>query len=362
MSDETVIVGGGLAGAAAATLLARQDHAVTVLERESGPHDKICGEFLSVEACADLTRLGLDPARLGAVPVRRLRVSSGRRGVETALPFAAQGLSRRVLDEALLELAGSAGARVRRGERVRGLAPGQVETARGSIAATRVMLATGKHDLRGHARAAPATRSGYVGFKMHFRRSPAIGDDAIELALFAGGYAGLQRVGADIVNMCLIVRSSLLTELGGTWDALFAHVLREEAVARWLADAEPVFARPLAIANLPYGYVCADEDGDDGALWRLGDQAAMTASLTGDGMAIALRSAALAARAVARGESPAHYHRALRGAVATQVRRAMWLQRACEHRALVAAGLAALALHPPMLATFARMTRLPAMA
>jgi flavin-dependent dehydrogenase len=46
MVSETLIVGGGLAGGAAATLLARGGERVTLFEREAGPHDKVCGEFL----------------------------------------------------------------------------------------------------------------------------------------------------------------------------------------------------------------------------------------------------------------------------------------------------------------------------
>ena len=59
MVNETVILGGGLAGGAAAVLLARGGEPVRVLEREAGPRDKICGEFLSIEARRDLARLGL---------------------------------------------------------------------------------------------------------------------------------------------------------------------------------------------------------------------------------------------------------------------------------------------------------------
>ena len=44
MTVEVAIVGGGPAGAALAVLLARAGKAVTLLERETGPHDKVCGE------------------------------------------------------------------------------------------------------------------------------------------------------------------------------------------------------------------------------------------------------------------------------------------------------------------------------
>jgi len=64
--SEAVIVGGGLAGGAAAIQLARASHGVHLLERECEPVDKICGEFLSIEAQRALDRLGIDLDRLGA--------------------------------------------------------------------------------------------------------------------------------------------------------------------------------------------------------------------------------------------------------------------------------------------------------
>lgn len=360
MSGETVIVGGGLAGSAAAIRLARDGAPVTLLEREAGPHDKICGEFLSTEACADLDELGIDLDRLGAVKVNRVRLWHRHRHAETRLPFVACGLSRRILDARLLEDAARHGARVREGVRVRGAGAGMVETSQGEIPADAVLLATGKHDLRGHPRARPATRDGYVGFKMHFRLPArhAARADAIDLVLFDGGYAGLQRVADDVANLCLVVRSEALASHDGDWDRLFAVIAQEDGLARWLADAEPLFARPLAIANLPYGYVCAADDAS--GLWRLGDQAAMTASLTGDGMAIALRSARLAAAIRQAGGGPANYHRAIRGEAGTQVRRAMRLQRACEAPPLRGAAMAVLRAFPALLGQFARLTRLPA--
>ena len=45
-----VCIGGGPAGSALATRLARSGREVVLVERETGPHDKVCGEFLSWEA------------------------------------------------------------------------------------------------------------------------------------------------------------------------------------------------------------------------------------------------------------------------------------------------------------------------
>lgn len=362
MVSEALVLGGGLAGGAAALLLARSGLPVRLIERDPEPRDKICGEFLSIEAQRDLDRLGIDIAGLGAVAIDRVRLSAGRREVESSLPFVARGVNRKLLDEALLQAAKAAGAQILRGTRIAAIAGREIATSAGTSRADRILLATGKHDVRGARRAEPATRGGYVGFKLHWRPSPGTRHGmagAIELVLFEGGYAGLQLVADDVLNLCLIVRQSRLAEAGGRWENLLADLMREPGLARRLTDAQPLFAQPLTIANLPYGYVCAPDPSAPEHLYRLGDQAAMTASLTGDGMAVALRSAHLAAVSVEAGESARAYHARLHRLVAGQVRRAMLLQRTTETPLAMQAGFALLRLWPRLLSTLADATRIP---
>lgn len=362
MVSETLIVGGGLAGGAAATLLARGGLPVRVIEREAGPHDKICGEFLSVEAGHDLAALGLDPMGLGAVAIDRVRLVTHGRTTEARLPFVAHGLSRRIMDEALLEIAAAAGAVVERGVRVTAISGGVAQTSGGERSAARLLVATGKHALRGVEQPEGSTANRYVGFKLHWRLGADAAvrlKDAIELLPFAGGYAGLQLVAPRTANLCLIVRREALAAVGGTWDALLAELMRDDAFASRLADAEPGFARPLTIANLPYGHLGPPPDYSAGAPFRLGDQAAMTASLTGDGMAGALLSARIAADCILSGVSAAEYHIRFRASVQRQVRRAMLLQRITELPLAMRVGSAVIGLRPALLGVLAAATRLP---
>lgn len=359
MVSGVLVLGGGLAGAGAASLLAGAGQTVRLLEREQGAHHKVCGEFLSIEAQRDLQRIGLDLERLGAVPIGRVRLVSGKRNAEAPLPFTALGVSRKLLDEALLEHAGRRGAKIERGVRVTRVDGEKVTTSHGDERASRVLLATGKHDVRGARRAGPTGESAYVGFKMHFRpdpRSRAELEGLIELVMFKGGYAGIQLVSAEVMNLCLIVSRERLAAAGGEWPTLLAGLIDEPGLARRLDDAQPLFAKPLAISGLPYGYVSKDTRG----IYRLGDQAAMTASLTGDGMAIALRSAVMASECVLSDIPPEAYQARLTRAVSSQVRRAMWLQRAAQMPPLLALALPAVRYCPQLLSKAAAMTRLPA--
>src|SRR5690606_330734 len=145
--------------------------------------------------------------------IDRVRLIAGSRQAEAQLPFVAQGISRRLLDETLLELASAAGVQVERGVRATAIGNDEISTSAGPCRAERILLATGKHDVRGARRTEPTTRGGYVGFKMHWRpgtRQRAAIDGAIELVLFEGGYAGLQLIAPDVLNLCLIVRQARL--------------------------------------------------------------------------------------------------------------------------------------------------------
>ena len=73
-----------------------------MLEREAGPADKVCGEFISGEAARYLASLGVDLPSLGAVTITSVRLYERAHAAAVALPFAAVSLSRRILDEALL--------------------------------------------------------------------------------------------------------------------------------------------------------------------------------------------------------------------------------------------------------------------
>jgi flavin-dependent dehydrogenase len=364
MEAEVAVVGGGLAGASFAAQLAAAGRDVLLIEREAGPHDKVCGEFLSREAQLYLRDLGIDLAGLGAAPIGTLGLAAGARTVSARLPFQALSLSRRVLDEAVLAQATARGAQVLRGRRVTGTEPGlrlRVRLEDGAeITAATVVLATGKHDLRGHAR--PAGRQNdLIGFKMMFELSPrqrAALEGRVELMLFAGGYAGLQPVEGGRANLCLLVQRDRFAAIGRSWPALLAAIGAETPLlATRLGAARPDWAKPLTVAGLPYGLVLRDAAAD--GLWRLGDQAAVIPSFSGDGMSIALHSARLAATAYLEGRTARDFQAKLAADIGAQVWRATWLSRIFVQRRPQRGLLATARLLPAALGLGVALTRVP---
>ena len=333
---DVVVIGGGPAGCAAAITLARSGRAPLLLERDAVPGEKVCGEFLAADAAAGLSALGLDLRELSAVPISRVAIAAGRRDAALPLPFAAWGLPRATLDAALLARAKNAGAEVLLGSAVtevratsplplhgRGRDPlGAAEwegegratseaapwTLRLNTGATlearTLILATGKHELRGASR---GTRNGAIGVKLPLDDVPI--EATIALLACPGGYAGLQPRPGGGANLCALdPRAPGVKDAARDATAFLHHVMRGSDLAeRLLRDAAPLLAKPMTVANVPYGYVVR---GGPSHLFRTGDQASVIPSFCGDGVAMALASGRRAAEAILAGHTATVHHAA----------------------------------------------------
>lgn len=363
--DDVLVIGGGVAGCAAATELRRNGRSVTLIEREPTPRHKVCGEFLSGEALEDLRALGIDVAALGAAPIGMVRLAAARRAAEAPLPFPAASLSRKSLDTALIAKAIAAGVRVERGRSVHALD----RTATGTWQATLddgavceapvAFLATGKHDLRGYSR--PKDPQRWVAFKMYYRLAPAQAEElarASELMLYPGGYGGIQPVEDGIANVCCVVQQKYLARAGNRWENFLAQMKQDcPHLAMRLAGAEPVLDKPIAITHIPYGYIRrTTEDG----LYCIGDQAAVIPSFTGDGISIALHTARCASAAFLAGEPAPRFQARLGRSLTMQMRMAEFAADGLNNRLARAVLPFCLRVWPGVMRVTASLTRITA--
>lgn len=328
---DVAVVGAGPAGVAAAVRLARAGRDVLLLDKATFPRDKCCGDGLTTGALRSLERLGLDPGAVASwTPVEDVVVRSPS-GREVTFPLprgqgAFAAVARRAdLDAALVDLARAAGVKVADGHGV-----GHVRAAGdrvlldadgiGEVAARYVVAADGMWSpVR---KALGAAEPGYLGewhaFRQYFTDvSPRA---ASELVIWfeedllpgyawsfpvAGGRAnvgfGIQRDGAPTKHM----------------KAQWAELLERPHVREFLGpDARPesphkAWPIPARVGDLPLSAA-------GGRALFVGDAAAATDPMTGEGIGQALLTGELAASAITAagatrpGDAAAAYERAVR--------------------------------------------------
>ncbi|MSR20228.1 MAG: FAD-dependent oxidoreductase [Gemmatimonadetes bacterium] len=306
MTDwDVVVVGAGPAGTAAAIELARQGASVLLLDRTRFPRWKVCGACLSPGALSLLGALGLEglPARLGAVPLARLVLSSRAGTVRVPLD-GSMAISRAALDLALVhatEHAGVAfwpGARAVLGPPERDLRVLRVvrDGVEVDVAARVVIDATGlgrglDEDGRETSAAAPRARVG-IGAELDEPAYPVSRGD-LHMVVGRAGYVGLVRVEGGALNVAAAVDPGALRT-----------ATPQEVANGVLAEA----GRPALAHAAHHGWrgtpslmrAAGDVGGE--RLFRLGDAAGYAEPFTGEGICWALgdghSAATLAARAV----------------------------------------------------------------
>ena len=360
----TAVIGGGPAGAMTAFRLARAGRDVTLFERTKRAHHKVCGEFLSSEGRALLQRVGLTSAiKSSGTFVETFRLSHGDEVALAGLPFRGYSYSRFRLDDALLRECEKSGVRIFRGCAIRSLQRSGEEWRLATSDASRdfddVVLASGKHDLRGHARS--SGKDDYVGFKVNLR----LRDEAcersrghVDIMLFDGGYAGLELSEEGTATLALVRRRAVFAQEDGSFDALYSRMCAENRWASWLLrGSSPQWRRALSVSRIPYGYVF--NSAGEPRLYRVGDQFAVIPSFSGDGISLALVSGVRCAEALLTGVSQERFHRSLYRAHAKQVRLALWLQRLAVRPRSQAWAVRVIARRPWLVRHLARWTRSP---
>jgi menaquinone-9 beta-reductase len=360
-----LIVGGAIAGSAAAIMLARGGERPLILERARETGDAICGGFLSWQSLSALEQLGLPAADLRGHSVARMRLFAGPAIAEARLPRAAMGLSRRRLDTLLLATAERAGTGIERGVTAASVARDGVTTRDGArIASDAVFLATGKHGLRDHPRLPPPRSADdpVVGLRLRLPAHPALSsliDDAVELFLFDRGYAGLVIQEDGSANLCLAVHKSRLSEAGGAPATLIDEWSNANAALGERLAYANTSARIDAIAAVPYGWSSQIRDDGGRGIWRLGDQAAVIPSLAGEGMGIALYSGISAANAYHTAMPADRWQQQMERKLRQPMRMAALAWRIGEDARFNRRAVATLAHIPWLMRGLARLTRVP---
>ena len=291
---DLVVVGAGPAGATTALSALRADPGLKVLllDRESFPRDKSCGDGIAPHAVDVLGALGAADVVEGWTPLQRLELSRGRRRVSGRMARPVWVIPRETFDARLVDHAVAAGATLRR-HRVRDLRrDGDAPVLDDALRARIVVGADGAHSvvrswlgadpgrralaIRGYTATPPALRHRQV-IRFGERRQPSYawsfdrGDGWANV-----GYGELVGDGEPPT------RQLLLDQL-------------DELLPGTVATGTQWRGHHLPLSGLRWG-----ADQPDGAVLLVGDAAGLVNPMTGEGIYYAVATGSLAGRAAAR--------------------------------------------------------------
>ncbi|MGE0881878.1 MAG: geranylgeranyl reductase family protein [Acidimicrobiia bacterium] len=357
LATDVLVVGGGPAGSAAAITLARAGRDVMLVDKAAFPRDKCCGDGLTTASLRLLEELGFSPKSTQSwqpIDAAWVRSPSGRE-VRFPMPAAARGefaavVPRLELDAALLDVARDAGVEVHDGHGVTAIdtspLDGTVVSIDGAddVHARYVVAADGMWSpVR---RMVNAGEDRYLGEWHAFRQyaSNVTGNGAHRLWVWfeddlLPGYAWSFPLPGGRVNIGFgVLRDQKWNghDMKKVWPDLLARPHVREALG-----PNPVFEGSLKAWPIPARV-------DRSVLHRgrvlfVGDAAAATDALTGEGIGQALLTGKLAAEAILGGGAihpeitGARYDRAVHDEFAADHRMSMVLSRVL-HSSLAARG------------------------
>ena len=291
-SCDILVVGGGPAGLAAAIALRQKGADVLVVEALKPPVDKACGEGLMPDSRRDLAALGIELSAAGGAPFSGIRFSNwtDTREVQTTAEFtsgAGFGIRRLRLHALLMERAQELGVRLHWNTRAV-LHPGQpVRIGDGSCSYRYLIGADGQAS---RVRSWAGLEQGSLisrrfGFRRHYAVSPW--SSFVEVHWGKLGQAYITPVGEREICVAVLTRHP--------------GVFFEQAIADM----------PFLRVRFAAGEPCARDRGaitttrklrhvTRGNVALIGDASGSADAVTGEGLALGFRQAALLADSIAQ--------------------------------------------------------------
>ncbi|GGI22029.1 NAD(P)/FAD-dependent oxidoreductase [Pedobacter mendelii] len=295
LETEILIIGGGLAGLTAAIHLQRLGLAVTLIEKQTYPHHKVCGEYISNETLPYLNWLGIHVDNLLPTQITNLEFTAiSGKSVNTKLPLGGFGLSRYAIDEFLYNIAIKKGVSIFHDTVIHvNYTNNQfnIETAAGkTFRAAHVIGAYGKRALIDVKleREFIIKKSPYLAVKAHYKSN--FPNNLVSLNNFKGGYCGVSKVENDTLNICYLANYNSFKKYKSITAYQENILYQNKNLKNIFEQSEMIFDTPLTISQISFD---AKEPIFNHIL-MIGDTAGLIHPLCGNGMAMAIHSAKIA--------------------------------------------------------------------
>ena len=292
---DVIIIGGGLAGLTNAIHLSKFKQRVLLIEKNSYPKHKVCGEYISNEVLPYLNSLGIDPIKEGAKQISKVQVSTIKGNlIKGELPLGGFGMSRYFLDSLLLKKALFNGVQVLKDSVdsivfKKGVFTVQTKDSK-SFQSKVTIGAFGKRSVLDQKmnREFIKKKSPYLAVKIHVKGD--FPENLIALHNFKGGYCGVSKVENNLINLCYITEYNSFKKHKNITDFQHQVVFKNKHLKKIFEESNPVFKKPLTISQISFETKKPVEN----HIIMCGDTAGMIHPLCGNGMGMAITSARLA--------------------------------------------------------------------
>lgn len=291
-NNEIIVIGGGLAGLIAAIHLSKSGIQVTIIEKNSFPKHKVCGEYISNEVLSYLNWLDISISDLKPANITKLQFSSVKgKTINTILPLGGFGISRFALDEFLYKKAISNGCKIIQ-ETVANIVFSENEftitTSNNTILKSEIVIgAFGKRSNIDQKlnRNFIQQKSPWLAVKAHYTGD--FPNDLVGLHNFKGGYCGVSKVENGIVNVCYLADYETFQKYKNIEDYQNKIVSQNPFLKAIFDNHTMLFEKPLTISQISFEKKQVVEN----HILMIGDTAGLIHPLCGNGMAMAIHSA-----------------------------------------------------------------------
>lgn len=296
---DVIIIGGGLAGLCNAIHLSKFGKKVLLIEKNSYPKHKVCGEYISNEVLPYLQFLDINPFDFGAVKIDQFKLSTtNNKLISAKLPLGGFGISRYTLDFELAKKATENGVTILQDEVTNLVFKNDsfhIETKENNGFSSKFAIGSfGKRSLLDvkMERDFIQKKSPYLGVKIHVKGD--FPEDLVALHNFKGGYCGVSKVENDAINLCYITSFSSFKKYKNIDDFQENVVFKNDFLKKIYQETKPVFEKPLSISQISFETKKPVEN----HLIMCGDSAGMIHPLCGNGMSMAIQSAQIASKLI----------------------------------------------------------------
>jgi len=288
---EILIIGGGLAGLTAALHLNKLGLSVTLIEKDSYPHHKVCGEYISNEVLPYFKWLDLSIETLQPTAISDLLFTSlSGKSIQTRLPLGGFGLSRYTLDSYLYQ------ELIKRNVQVIQDRVLQIQFTGDQF----IVAATGKQYTAAYVIGAYGKRSAidiklnrnfinrqspYLAIKAHYKAD--FPNHVVSLHNFDGGYCGVSKVENNRLNACYLASYESFKKHKNILAYQENVLYKNKHLKSIFENAHCLFDEPLSISQISF----AEKEPVDQHILMIGDTAGLIHPLCGNGMAMAITGA-----------------------------------------------------------------------